>query len=165
MNQPMYQIPQQNSVILVGRLTRDPELKRTTTSKSICRFDIAMSSRIKDQVTGEWKDSDPTYVPIVVWGDQADRCADRLKKGMPVYVEGRLKTSSWQATDGSKRSRLEVVASRVQFLVRVEAQGQSSSYQQQVPAQQPSKNVDTGEQGNEYVSDNVDVVDDEEVPF
>ena len=84
MQNQVYQIPQQNSVILVGRLTRDPELKRTTTSKSVCRFDIAMSSRIKDQVTGEWRDSDPTFVPIIVWGDQADRCNDRLKKGMPL---------------------------------------------------------------------------------
>jgi single-strand DNA-binding protein len=150
----VYQIPQQNSVIIVGRLTRDPELKRTTTSKSVCRFDIAISSRIKDQVTGEWKDSEPTYVPIIVWGDQAERCNDRLKKGMPVYVEGRLKTNSWQSTDGSKKSRLEVVASRVQFLVRVE--GQTSMAQQQV------KNVESNEQ--EYVSDN-DIMDEEDVPF
>ena len=148
MNQLNYQIPQQNSVILVGRLTRDPELKRTTTSKSVCRFDIAMSRRFKDQVTGEWKDSDPTFVPIIVWGEQAERCAERLKKGIPVYVEGRLQTSSWQSTDGSKRSRLEVVASRIQFLVKME-QGQEKS------------NVSE----NEYVSDsNVDI-DDEEVPF
>jgi len=153
-NQQVYQIPQQNSVIMVGRLTRDPELKRTTTSKSVCRFDIAISSRIKDQVTGEWKDSEPTYVPIIVWGDQAERCNDRLKKGMPVYVEGRLKTNSWQSTDGTKKSRLEVVASRVQFLVRVE--GQSSMAQQQV------KNVESNEQ--EYVSDN-DIMDEEDVPF
>jgi len=126
MQNQIYQIPQQNSVILVGRLTRDPELKRTTTSKSVCRFDIAMSSRIKDQVTGEWRDSDPTFVPIIVWGDQADRCNDRLKKGMPVYVEGRLRSNSWQASDGTKRSRLEVVASRVQFLVRVDASAQQA---------------------------------------
>lgn len=152
-NQQIYQIPQQNSVILVGRLTRDPELKRTSTSKSVCRFDIAMSSRIKDQVTGEWRDSDPTFVPIIVWGDQADRCNDRLKKGMPVYVEGRLKSNSWQSADGTKRSRLEVVASRVQFLVRVDGQQATS---------QQSKNVDVGE--TEYVSDN-DVIDEEEVPF
>ena len=150
-NQQIYQIPQQNSVILVGRLTRDPELKRTTTSKSVCRFDIAMSSRIKDQVTGEWKDSDPTYVPIIVWGDQADRCNDRLRKGMPVYVEGRLRSNSWQSSDGTKRSRLEVVASRVQFLVRVDASAQQA------------KNVE-GSSETEYVSDN-DVMDDEEVPF
>jgi len=150
-NQQIYQIPQQNSVILVGRLTRDPELKRTTTSKSVCRFDIAMSTRIKDQVTGEWKDSDPTFVPIIVWGDQADRCNDRLRKGMPVYVEGRLKSSSWQSSDGTKKSRLEVVASRVQFLVRVDAQ-----------TSQQSRNVESAE--TEYVSDN-DVMDDEETPF
>lgn len=152
MQNQVYQIPQQNSVILVGRLTRDPELKRTTTSKSVCRFDIAISSRIKDQVTGEWKDSDPTYVPIIVWGDQADRCNDRLRKGIPVHIEGRLKTSSWQSADGTKKSRLEVVASRVQFLARIE--GQQTSQQ--------TKNVDSNE--TEYVSDN-DVVDDEEVPF
>ncbi len=156
MNQPMYLIPQQNSVILVGRLTRDPELKRTSTSKSICRFDIAMSTRIKDQATGEWKDSEPTYVPIVVWGDQADRCADRLRKGMPVYVEGRLKSSSWQAQDGSKRSRLEVVASRVQFLVRIDPQAHAAS-----PVQQNSGTVE----GQEYISDSVDVAGEEEVPF
>ena len=150
MQNQIYQIPQQNSVILVGRLTRDPELKRTTTSKSVCRFDIAMSTRIKDQVTGELRDSDPTYVPIIVWGDQADRCNDRLKKGMPVYVEGRLRSNSWQAADGTKRSRLEVVASRVQFLVRVDASAQQA------------KNVEGAE--TEYVSDN-DVMDDEEVPF
>ena len=113
-----------------------------------------MSRRFKDQVTGEWKDSEPTYVPIIVWGDQAERCNDRLKKGMPVYVEGRLKTNSWQSTDGTKKSRLEVVASRVQFLVRVE--GQSSMAQQQV------KNVESNEQ--EYVSDN-DIMDEEDVPF
>ncbi|MBO7431520.1 MAG: single-stranded DNA-binding protein [Elusimicrobia bacterium] len=150
-NQQIYQIPQQNSVILVGRLTRDPELKRTTTSKSVCRFDIAMSTRIKDQVTGEWKDSDPTFVPIIVWGDQADRCNDRLRKGMPVYVEGRLKSSSWQSSDGTKKSRLEVVASRVQFLVRVDAQ-----------TSQQARNVESAE--TEYVSDS-DVIDDEETPF
>ena len=93
---------------------------------------------------------DPTYVPIIVWGDQADRCNDRLKKGMPVYVEGRLRSNSWQAADGTKRSRLEVVASRVQFLVRVDASAQQA------------KNVEGAE--TEYVSDN-DVMDDEEVPF
>lgn len=148
MSQLNYQIPQQNSVILVGRLTRDPELKRTTSAKSVCRFDIAMSRRYKDPVTGDWKDSDPTFVPIIVWGEQAERCAERLKKGIPVYVEGRLQTSSWQSTDGSKRSRLEVVASRIQFLVKQE-QNQNK----------------TNVSENEYVSDsNVDI-DEEEVPF
>jgi single-strand DNA-binding protein len=71
---------------------------------------------MKDPVTGEWKDADPTFVPVIVWGDQAERCGERLKKGLPVHVEGRLQTNKWEGSDGTKRSRLEVVASRVQFL-------------------------------------------------
>jgi len=109
-------LPEQNSVMLVGRLTRDPELRRTGTGKAVCSFDIAISRRMKDAATGEWKDADPTFVPVIVWGDQAERCGERLKKGVPVHVEGRLQTNKWESSDGTKRSRLEVIASRVQFL-------------------------------------------------
>jgi single-strand DNA-binding protein len=109
-------LPEQNSVILIGRLTRDPELRRTSTGKAVCSFDIAIGRRIKDPVTSEWKDADPTFVPIIVWGDQAERCGERLKKGFPVHIDGRLQTNKWEGNDGTKRSRLEVVASRIQFL-------------------------------------------------
>jgi single-strand DNA-binding protein len=109
-------LPEQNSVILIGRLTKDPELRRTSTGKAICSFDIAISRRIKDSISGEWKNTDPTFVPIIVWGDQAERCGERLKKGFPVCIDGRLQTNKWEGNDGMKRSRLEVVASRVQFL-------------------------------------------------
>jgi single-strand DNA-binding protein len=109
-------LPEQNSVIMIGRLTRDPELRRTGTGKAVCSFDIAISRRIKDSVTGEWKDADPTFVPVIVWREQAERCGERLKKGSPVHVEGRLQTNKWEGNDGTKRSRLEVVASRVQIL-------------------------------------------------
>ncbi len=114
--QSSLRLPEQNSVIMVGRLTRDPELRRTNTGKAVCSFDIAIGRRFKDQTTGEWKDADPTFVPIIVWGDQGERCAERLKKGVLVHVEGRLQTNKWEGSDGAKRSRLEVVASRVQFL-------------------------------------------------
>ena len=109
-------LPEQNSVIMVGRLTRDPELRRTGTGKAVCSFDIAISRRIKDSVTGEWKDADPTFVPVIVWEEQAERCGERLKKGSPVHVEGRLQTNKWEGNDVTKRSRLEAVASRVQIL-------------------------------------------------
>ncbi|MDR1926723.1 MAG: single-stranded DNA-binding protein [Endomicrobium sp.] len=115
--QSSFRLPEQNSVIMVGRLTGDPELRRTSTGKSVCSFDIAIGRRVKDLVTGEWKDADPTFVPVIVWGDQAERCGDRLKKGFPVHVEGRLQTNRWEGTAGTKRSRLEVVALRVQFLL------------------------------------------------
>ncbi|MDR3253794.1 MAG: single-stranded DNA-binding protein [Endomicrobium sp.] len=111
-----FRLPEQNSVIMVGRLTRDPELRRTGTGKAVCSFDIAIGRRMKDATTGEWKDAEPTFVPIIVWGDQAERCSERLKKGLPVHIEGRLQTNKWEGTDGTKRSRLEVIASRVQFL-------------------------------------------------
>lgn len=120
MNQQNYQLPQQNSVSVIGRLTKDPEIRRTTSSKSVCKFDIAISSSFKDKVTGEWKDGDPTFIPIVVWGELAEKLADKIKKGMPVLVEGRLQTNSWTTTDGTKKSRLEVIASRVQILVKLE---------------------------------------------
>ena len=109
-------LPEQNSVMMVGRLTRDPELRRTSTGKAVCSFDIAIGRRFKDQSTGEWKDADPTFVPVIVWGDQAERCGDSLRKGVPVHVEGRLQTNKWEGADEQKRSRLEVIASRVQFL-------------------------------------------------
>lgn len=151
MNQQNYQLPQQNNVVLVGRLTRDPEIRRTSNSKSVCKFDIAIGRRFKDAATGEWKDADPTFVPIVVWGDQANRCGDRLKKGMPVHVEGRLQTNSWQATDGTKKSRLELIASRVQILVKSD--------------QAPVAKTKVEDTDNEYVSENDVNMGDEEVPF
>jgi len=120
-------LPEQNSVVMVGRLTRDPELRRTGTGKAVCSFDIAIGRRFKDQATGEWKDADPTFVPIVVWGDMAERCGERLKKGVPVHVEGRLQTNKWEGNDGAKRSRLEVIASRVQFLSIAPKQEQSAA--------------------------------------
>jgi single-strand DNA-binding protein len=112
-------LPEQNNVILVGRLTRDPELRRTSTGKAVCSFDIAMNRRMKDAATGQWKDADPTFVPIIVWGDQAERCGERLKKGFSVHVEGRLRTNKWEGNDGVKKSRLEVIVSRIQFLTFV----------------------------------------------
>src|SRR3989344_6079807 len=109
-----------NDVKLVGRLTRDPELRFTAKGQGICRFDIAVNRRYKDG-TGEWKD-DTSFVPITVWRDAAQRCADRLKKGSPVYVEGRLKSRNWESKEGQKRTSLEVNALRIQFLAKVEGE-------------------------------------------
>ncbi|MBI3293039.1 MAG: single-stranded DNA-binding protein [Elusimicrobia bacterium] len=102
---------------LVGRLTRDPELRYTPKGQALCRFDLAVNRRYKD-ATGEWRD-DTAFVPVVVWRETAERCRDRLKKGSPVYVEGRLRSRNWETKDGQKRSGLEVDALRVQFLERL----------------------------------------------
>ena len=109
---------QLNNAQLVGRLTRDPELRFTTSGLPVCRFDLAVNRRYKDK-TGEWKD-DTSFIPVVVWREAGQRCGEKLKKGNPVYVEGRLKSKSWETKDGQKRSGLEIEALRVQFLERAE---------------------------------------------
>ncbi|NLH40093.1 MAG: single-stranded DNA-binding protein [Elusimicrobia bacterium] len=108
-------LPYQNQVLIVGRLTRDPDFKSTQKGKTFCFFDIASNRRYKDNATGEWKD-DTTFVPIAVWGDIADRCKDRIKKGTPVYIEGRLSMSEYTNKDGINIKKLRVVANRVQIL-------------------------------------------------
>lgn len=105
---------QLNDVRLVGRLTRDPEVRYTAKGQAVARLDIAVNRRYKDG-TGEWRE-EATFVPITVWREAAERCRERLKKGSPVYVEGRLKSTSWETKDGQKRSGLEVEAFRLQFL-------------------------------------------------
>ncbi len=116
----MLRLHQLNDVKLVGRLTRDPELRFTAKGQGVCRFDLAVNRRYKDPTTGEWKD-DTSFVPVVVWREAAQRCADRLKKGSPVYVEGRLKSRNWETKEGQKRTSLEVNALRIQFLAKVES--------------------------------------------
>jgi len=108
-------IPEQNQVILTGRLTRDPQSAYTQKGSAVCYFDIAVNRRYKDQNTNEWKD-DVTYVPIVVWGQLAERCKEKLKKGSPVHVEGRLTTSEYNDKEGNKRKILKVVGRKIQFL-------------------------------------------------
>jgi single-strand DNA-binding protein len=107
-------LPEQNNITLVGRLTHDPEVRFTTKGQAVCRFSIAVNRRYKDQA-GTWQD-DTSFVPVVVWGDSANRCGERLKKGGPVHVEGRLQSRAWETKEGQKRTSLEVIARRVQFL-------------------------------------------------
>ena len=107
---------QLNDVRLVGRLTRDPEVRYTPKGQAVARLDLAVNRRYKDGM-GEWRE-DTTFVPITVWREAAERCRERLKKGSPIYVEGRLRSTSWETKDGQKRSGMEVEAYRLQFLAK-----------------------------------------------
>jgi single-strand DNA-binding protein len=113
---PTLRLLQLNDVRLVGRLTRDPEVRYTAKGQAVARLDLAVNRRFKD-ATGEWRE-EATFVPITVWREMAERSRERLKKGSPVYVEGRLKSTSWETKDGQKRSGLEVEAYRLQFLAK-----------------------------------------------
>lgn len=118
MNNPL-RLLQLNDVRVVGRLTRDPELRFTTSGVPLCRFGLAVNRPYKDSKTGAWKE-ETAFIPIVVWREAGQRCGDKLKKGSSVYVEGRLKSRSWETKEGQKRTTLEVEAFRVQFLDRSE---------------------------------------------
>lgn len=113
-------------VLLSGRLAFDPDNRVTGGGTALCSFRIAVNRRYKDTKTGEWKD-DTAWVPVEVWGEAADRLKDKLKKGSPVHVEGRLKSEEFEDKSGQKRRALKVVARRVQFLAKADAEGPSSS--------------------------------------
>lgn len=108
-------LPEQNTVLLTGRLTRDPELKYTASGTAMCRFGLAVNRRYKDPKSGEWKD-DTTFVNCVIWREAGERVGKGVKKGAPVHVEGRLRSYDYQDKDGNKRSGVEVEARRVQIL-------------------------------------------------
>jgi single-strand DNA-binding protein len=103
-----------NRVILLGNLTRDPELRYTPNNAPVCSFDLAINRNYTTQA-GERRE-EVCYVTIVAWGKQAETCNEYLSKGRPALVEGRLSLRSWETPDGQKRSKHEVVADRVQFL-------------------------------------------------
>ncbi len=101
-------------VTLVGNLTRDPELRQTPGGTSVCQFGVAVGRRYKDP-SGQWVDK-ASFFDVVVWGQQGENCAQYLSKGREVAVDGRLDQRSWEAQDGGKRSKVEIVAEAVVFL-------------------------------------------------
>jgi len=103
-----------NKVILVGRLGADPEMKYTSSSLGVCRFNLATSESWVDK-EGQKKERTEWH-RVVAWGKLAEICNEYLKKGRQVYVEGRLQTRSWDDKNGNKRYTTEVVANTVQFL-------------------------------------------------
>lgn len=103
-----------NRVLLIGNLTRDPELRYVPSGQAVATFTVAVNRTYASQ-TGEKKE-EVSFIRVVVWARRAEVCNEYLKKGSPVFVEGRLQSRSWDAPDGSKRSTLEVIAQNVQFL-------------------------------------------------
>jgi single-strand DNA-binding protein len=98
-----------NKVQLIGNLTRDPEMRYTPQGTAVCTFGVATNRQWTTE-SGEKKD-EADFHNIVSWNKLAEICAQLLKKGRKVYVEGRLSTRSWQAQDGTQRTRTEVVIS------------------------------------------------------
>ena len=100
-----------NKVMVTGRLTRDPETKYLPSGTAITNLGIAVNRRYLDKNSNEWKD-ETTFLDVETWGKLAERCAETLKKGRPVYIEGRLRTDTWEK-EGQKQSKIRLVAERV----------------------------------------------------
>lgn len=110
-----------NKVLLMGNLTRDPELRYIPSGQAVCSFTVAVNRAYNAQ-SGEKKE-EVSFIRVVVWAKTAENCNEYLKKGSPVFVEGRLQSRTWDAQDGTKRSTIEVVAQSVQFLSRAPSRG------------------------------------------
>ena len=102
-----------NQVILMGNLTRDPELRQTPNGQSVCSFSLALNRSYKGS-DGNWTEA-TDYIDVVAWGPLGERVAQYLTKGRPALVNGRIQSRSWEQ-DGQKRSKVEVVAQDVTFL-------------------------------------------------
>lgn len=103
-----------NHIVLIGRLTRDPELRYTPNGVAVANFDLAVDR----PTTNKQGERETDFIRIVVWQKQAEHCANYLKKGRLVGVEGRLQIRSYETQDGQKRRVAEVIANYVQFLDR-----------------------------------------------
>lgn len=115
-----------NRVIIVGNLTRDPELRQLQSGANVCRLNIASNRQFKDRQTGTTT-QEVCFVDVDVWGPQADSCKQYLQKGRAILVEGRLKLDSWKDTEGQQRSKHSIVANTVQFLFGMDQQGAAES--------------------------------------
>jgi len=125
-----------NKVLLMGNLTRDPELRYIPSGAAVATFTLAVN-RIYNTQSGE-KKKETCFTRVVVWSKMAEVCGEYLSKGSPVFVEGRLQSRNWVAQDGQKRSSMEVVANNVQFLrTKSQADAAAASGQDQTAQAEP----------------------------
>ena len=140
-----------NRALLIGRLTREPELRATGSGIAVCTFTLAVDRRFTNKDT-QTREAD--FIPIVVWRAQAENCAKYLHKGSQAAVCGTIQTRSYDGQDGAKRYVTEVVADEVQFLSR------------------PGSGNEAGDDaaraaslGNPPFGENMQAVEDEDIPF
>ncbi|MFA5012485.1 MAG: single-stranded DNA-binding protein [Ignavibacteria bacterium] len=109
-----FKMPELNSVVIAGNLTKDPIFRQTTNGTPVVNFSIASNRRFRDK-NEDWKE-DVCYVGIVAWNRLAESCRDKLRKGNAVLVDGELQSRTFKTEDGSNRTIVEIKARRIQFL-------------------------------------------------
>lgn len=142
-----------NKVIISGNLTRDPELRQTTSGMPVLGFGVAVNDRRKNQNTGEWEDY-PNFIDCTMFGNRAEGVSRFLNKGSKVCIEGKLRWSQWER-DGQKRSKVEVIVDEIEFL---SPRGEGGA-----PASMPS-NDSRGSSSRVPAAPEIEVYD-EDIPF
>lgn len=151
-----------NKVFLIGNLTRDPELRYLPSGQAVANFTLAVNRPFVAN-SGERRE-DTSFIRVVVWARRAEVCNEFLRKGSPVFVEGRLQSRTWESPDGTKRSAIEVIASNIQFLGRGAKGSEAEAIQlpeeslEEIPEQTLKK------EGSIQISKE-ELSPDEEVPF
>jgi single stranded DNA-binding protein len=141
--------PVLNKVMLIGILTRDPEMKTTPKGSSLANLSLAMNRSYTTE-QGERRE-ETTFVDVEVWGRQAEIAGEYLRKGRPVYIEGRLKLDSWEDKEsGQKRSKLRIVGETIQFLGSREGQGEGGNGRLVPPPQRSRETRNSFESEEEF---------------
>ena len=148
-----------NTVVLVGNLTRDPELKAMPSGTSVCSLRVAVNDRVKDPTTGEWTEK-PNYFNVDVFGAMGENCAQYLSRGRQVAIEGRLRWREWQTQEGQKREAVSVVANNVQFIGPREPAGGGGDFARQPEGGAPFENA-----GLKPADGDFKEAEDDDIPF
>lgn len=122
----MARVPELNLIIVSGRLTRDPDIRMTQKGSTVCSFSIANNRSYRDPSTNEWKD-EVSYMSATAFGPLADRLKEKIKKGTPVIIEGRLVMSEYTDKNGQQRRELRINTNRVQIVPSGSAQEGNTS--------------------------------------
>lgn len=146
-----------NKVILIGRLTRDPELRYTQSGSAVCNFTLAVDRPF----SGQGGEREADFIDIVVWNKPAENVAKYMTKGRQVAVEGRLQIRSYEGNDGQRRWRTEVVANQVEFLGSAGGSAPQSDFGEPFKSQNQSR--PSGQNMGDFVGE--EVVFEEDLPF
>jgi single-strand DNA-binding protein len=102
----------ENQVVIVGNVTRDPELRYTPNGAALVKFGVAVNRRFKDE-TGQWKDGETSFFDVTAWRSLAENAAESVTQGTRVVIVGRLRTNSWETQEGEKRTKIEIEAEEI----------------------------------------------------
>jgi len=150
-----------NRAMVIGNATKDPEMRYTPNGQAVTSFSVATNRRWTNKDSGEVQEQ-VEFHDITVWGKMAENVSQFVKKGAPVYVEGRLQTRSWEGQDGAKRQKTEIIAENV---IALGNRGGSRPSADENPVEEISKSSDKFEPKAETNKNENDEIDIDEIPF